>query len=1597
METDKRRRYELNKKILEKLASLSPEQRALLEKRLLSKSTQDRGRQSIPAISRDKDAYSLSYTQFRMWWLDQVEPGNPAYIIPVAVRMNGKVDLRVLEQSLQTMVQRHESFRTTFHQEGDTPVQKLHATLKLPLHVLDLSSMGESEKREKAIEISRKELRRPFQLDELPLIRSSIIRLDQEEHLWIVAIHHIVFDGWSVGLFLEEIGQLYQSAIQKREFKLPEFNIQSIDYAEWEKKQLNEEQMQGQLTYWKDQMKGPLPVLDLPVDFPRPSNRSSNGKQINIMMSKEVHDSLQEVCRVEEVTLFTALMTAYIILLHRYSQQDDIIVGFPILGRGHSEVQQVIGAFVNTLPLRCQLTSEMTCREVLQQVKKLTMDAFTHQDIPFEMLIEEIQPERRASYNSLFQVMFNLNKPVPEMEMDGLSMKYELIDHHTSKFDLNLEVRLSDHGDFLCTFEYSTDLFKEETIQFFAEHYRKLLQSMSESIDGKIANMDMMTKRDQLKLTELNDTHKYYHLDAFLQDSFVQQAEMNPERIALFDQDKTMTYGELHERSNRVAHFLHEQGVGRNQLVAIMMERGIDLMVSLYGILKAGAAYVPIDPEYPVDRIEYMIHDSNSHVIISKHNYSNNISTFIKDDSHKMTVLFMDEEIHVVPSDIGIKTYSWSDLSTYSTQIPDVEGSPTDMAYMIYTSGSTGNPKGVPIQHSAIVNRLQWHQEQFQATSEDVIAQRTSICFDVSVWELFWALSYGAKLSIVPSEVVKDPERLYDHLIERNISIIHFVPSLFSTFISYLQDLEIRRAIPSLRWIVTSGEALPIKPVNQWFAMFFTQTKIANLYGPTEAAVDVTSYIIEGPVTHIPIGKPVANTQLFVLDHKMKPCPINVPGELYIGGVQLALGYYKQEEKTAESFIPNHLPYFSGERLYRTGDLARVKATGDIEYLGRKDNQVKLRGFRIELDEIETLLGLHPKVTQVAVVIRKLLDDQILLAFYTQSSKEVNGKELKDYLAQKVPGYMIPSHVIQLDEMPLTPSGKINRKLLKETQLTEFLHEREGRLTAPATVTEKEIVEIWKEILLHEQIGCDQNFFDLGGHSLMVTKIISRIRNQYGLDVSIRDFFENPTIREFARIVDNLKQSGVQEERNSISIPQAEKKEYYTLSNSQKRLYFVYQLDPESNSYNMPGCLHIRGELNICAFKQAFQLLISRHDILRTRFIEVDGTPMQDIKKEIDFTIQEHDLTVYAESERQKIMQDNMYVDQTQPFHLEEGPLLRAKLFVLNDIEYRFYLNMHHIISDGWSIGVMAKEICNLYEDLSKGNHPSLAECELQYVDYAEWQEKNLQNGRWFDQEEYWLRTLSGPLPELKLPYDKKRPLDQAVRGEVYPFVISEELAHQLRTFSQENQYTLFMVLFAAYAQVLYHQTGQRDFIIGVPIAGRSNQSLESLIGLFLNNLAIRLQIQPSFTQHDLLELVKKQSLDAFQNQIYPFDLLVEKINPERKLNQSPIFSTMFNLQNTPLEISLRNMDVSLELGITESIKYDMQLRMSEEDNRLIGHWCYCAESFEKETIEEMVHEFKIIVEQFVQTPDILLDELDLRSEKDHNLVASLGLFDSLE
>ena len=1514
-----------------------------------------------PILPREINAeIPLSFAQQRLWFLDQFEPNSAFYNIPAALRLVGTLCVAALEQSLIEIIHRHETLRTNFITVDGKARQIIAPQRNWRLSVVDLQYLPLTEKEIARERLTQQLALQPFDLATEALLRATLVVFSGTEQVLNVCMHHVVSDGWSIGVLVSELTALYNAYSQGSASPLLPLPIQYADFAIWQRQWLAGEILQSQLSYWVEQLQDAPTFLPLPTDRPRRAVQTFAGSYVEFGLSMELTQRLTKLSQEQGVTLFMILLAAFDILLYRYTGQADILVGSPIANRERSETEGLIGFFVNTLVLRTDVSDDPSFKELLPRVRSMALDAYTHQDLPFEMLVEALQPERDLSHTPLFQVMFALqNAPMSSVKLTGLTVSSLPVESATAKFDLSLGME-NTHTGLVGGWEYNTDLFDSSTIERMTGHYVTLLEAIVANPQEKISSLTLLTQFEQQQLLlEWNQTQTDYCQDQCIPDLFEEQVARTPDAVAVVYENQQLTYQELNCRANQLAHYLQSLGVSADVLVGICVERSIEMVVGLLGILKAGGAYVPLDPEYPTERLNFMLQDAQARVLLTQQHLVDN-----KLLEHQEKLICLDEV--------------WSEILQNKQDNPIKVIAASNLANVIYTSGSTGKPKGVMVEHRGLCNLAQAQIQTFDLHSDSRILQFASLSFDASIWEILMAFGAGAKLYLGTRDSLMPGMPLINRLNGDGITHITLPPSALT--ILPVEEL------PALQTIIVAGEACAVELMLQWYALrnFF------NAYGPTEASVCATIAKCTPFHQQVSIGRAMPNTQIYILDQNLQPVPIGVPGELYIGGASLARGYLNRPDLTLEKFIPNPFNIStgegeqgnrSGERLYKTGDLARYLPSGNIEYLGRIDNQVKIRGFRIELREIEAVLSQNSLVQASCVIVKEDNPGNKHLVAYIvpQPEQTPTLSELRQFLKTKLPEYMVPSAIVILESLPLTPNGKVDKRALPSP---DFSSELSGLYVAPRTPVEEILSLLWTQVLKVEPIGIHDNFFSLGGHSLLATQLISRVRNNFKVELPLRSLFAAPTVAELSPLIQQLKQQNL--ELSAPPILPRELNAEIPLSFAQQRLWFLDQFEPNSPLYNIPIALRLVGNLEVAVLEQSLIEIIHRHEALRTNIITIDGKARQIIAPQRNWRLSVVDLQYLPLTEKEIARERLARQLALQPFDLATEALLRATLVVFSGTEQVLNVCMHHVVSDGWSIGVLVSELTALYNAYSQGSASPLLPLPIQYADFAIWQRQWLAGEILQSQLSYWVEQLQDAPTFLPLPTDRPRRAVQTFAGSYVEFGLSMELTQRLTKLSQEQGVTLFMTLLAAFDILLYRYTGQADILVGSPIANREHSETEGLIGFFVNTLVLRTDVSDDPSFKELLPRVRSMALDAYAHQDLPFEMLVEALQLERALSHTPLFQVMFALQNAPISsVELTGLTITHVPAESATAKFDITLVMENTHTGLVGGWEYNTDLFDSSTIERMTQHYVTLLEAIVTNPQEKISSLTLLTESE--------------
>ncbi|MBZ4423328.1 non-ribosomal peptide synthetase, partial [Myxococcus sp. RHSTA-1-4] len=1519
------------------------------------------------------DGLPLSFAQQRLWFMDQFQPGSPAYNIFYGLRFTGPMDHGVLERAFAELVRRHHALRTTFRNTDHGPVQVVTEPGAFSIPLEDLHALPAEQREAEARRLAGEEARRPFNLATGPLLRARLLTLDAQDHVLVLVIHHIVSDGWSMGILVQELTALYLSFLMGQPSPLPELPVQYPDYAVWQRGWLQGEVLEKQLAYWRRQLAGAPEALELPTDRPRPAMQTHNGALRPIKLSRALSDALNALCRREGATPFMALLAAFQVLLSRYSRQDDVVVGSPIAGRTKREHEGLIGFFVNTLVMRTRLGARDSFRDVLRQVKESALGVFAHQDVPFEKLVDELKLARDTSRSPLFQVLFALqNAPTSGVKMPGLALRPLEVTNATVKFELELNLGDSPEG-YQGSLGYNTDLFEPATIDRMAEHFRTLVGALVSRPEAPLASVSLLSQAERKQvLVDWNATASEYPRGSTLPEVFSQVVARLPDKVAVEFGDAKLTYRQLDERANQLAWHLRGLGVSTDSRVAIALERSLELIVSLVAILKAGGAYVPLDPSYPRERLAAMVEDSRPRVLITTRQLLAKlpgVATSISDEPALPT----SSELNA--TGLAAVVLEEVSLEGQPTSAPPLTALPNSLAYIDFTSGSTGRPKGVGTPQSAVL-RTVFGVDYAHLGPDETFLLIAPVSFDASTLELWGPLLHGARLVVFPPHSPSDLKELESVLTKHAVTTLHLTSGLFTQVVDHNFA-----ALRGVKQLLTGGDVVSAPHVRR--VLEELRIPVTACYGPTESTLFASCHRMTD-VAHVgasvPIGRPIGNTQVYLLDASGQPVPVGVTGELFIGGDGVARGYVEQPALTAERFVPDAFSGVPGARLYRTGDLARWRRDGVLEFLGRADAQVKVRGYRIELAEVEAALLAFPGVAQAVALVREDVPGDKRLVGYVAAPESLDTSALRAFLKQRLPEYMVPSALVRLDTLPLTSNAKVDRKALPAPDAALASSES---FVAPRNATEQKLAELFASVLRLSQVSVTGNFFELGGHSLLATQVISRIRSALGVELPLRALFEAPTV---AALAERLDSNGAPQRAAPPLIP-VPRTGPLPLSFAQQRLWFIAQLEPGSASYSMPTFVRLEGALDADALRRALDELASRHEALRTTFTQQEDQPVQRISPTGTLPLETVDLSGLAPQAARAELERRLRDELLRPFNLTTGPLVRAQLLKLGAAEHVLALNMHHIVSDGWSMGVLVREVAALYEAFSQGTPSPLPPLPLQYADYAVWQRGWLQGAVLDEQLGWWRKQLSG-LSTLELPTDKPRPPVQTFHGAHLPLVLSRSASEALKALCQREGATPFMALLAAFQVLLSRYSGQRDIAVGSPIAGRQRGELEGLIGFFVNTLVLRAHVEDHASFLDLLHQVRESSLGAFAHQDIPFERLVEELQPTRDMSRSPLFQVIFSLQNAPMP-AVRKQALSLSPVEVENptIKFELQLSLTDSPEGYQGSLSYNTDLFEHATALRMTSHFQVLVEALTSRPEAPLASVSMLSPAERKQV----------
>jgi amino acid adenylation domain-containing protein len=1501
------------------------------------------------------EGFRLSPQQRHLWLL-QRSTRNSVYQILGEVEVTGKLDTSVLKAALNAISRRHEILRTTFQPLPgmSVPVQVITDEVKVAWEEHDLAGRNANTQEQIIRDLRQEWQHLPWNFEQGPLCRVALITLSAEHHRLLMNLPALCADAESLKILVCEIREAYVAEFTGEE--VAGEPMQFADLSEWQNERLEDAQAEIGRDHWRKHDWSTLLLQKLPLESSSVTTDDFVPRVFSLPLPAATAGRIDQLARQYETSVETFLLACWQVLIWRITGQPELVIGQITDARNYEALKGVVGRLARWLPVYCRLANEMSFVEVLGQADEAGREARRWQDY--------FLPEEIPGWGDDFPICYEYVGEQTGFEKDDGGPRFQLrwLFACTDRFTLKLFCREVVEGGLELELHYDASRFAEGDVERLGEQFVTLVES-AVKLGGQVAvsRLEVVSESElALLVDQFNETEVDYGRAQCVHELIEAQVQRTPEAVALVYENERLSYAELNARANQLAHYLRRSGVGPESLVGILMERSVELVVGLLGVLKAGAAYVPLDPGYPVERLAYMMSDAGAAVVLTQERFSGVLP------EPAARVICVDRE--------------WAEIARESDEEQESGAGPDNLAYVIYTSGSTGRPKGVMISHRSIANRLLWTKHTFSVNENDRILQKTPISFDASVWELFVPLMSGAQLIMARPGGHQDSNYLVKAIAHHGVTILQLVPSMLQVFL----EENVSEADKSLRKVFCGGEAVPLKLQERFFALM--TAGLQNLYGPTETSIDASSWCCErdSQLDFVPIGRPLGNIQIYLLDSYLKPVPTYAPGELFIGGVGLARGYHQRPELTAERFVPHPFSTRPGARLYRTGDLARYLPDGTIQFLGRIDHQVKVRGFRIELGEIETALTQHPGVREVVVVAREDRPGDKNLVAYVVASGDARpaSVELRDFLKQHLPEYMVPANFVLLDTMPLTPNGKLDRAALPSPA---SINDQKKDFIAPRTAIEEQLARLWSELLNVERVSIDDNFFELGGHSLLATQLVSRLRESLQVELPLRSLFETPTIVSLAESIES-RRGTMQTMQLQPPVKRALRVGDLPLSFAQQRLWFLHQLEPENTAYNISVGVRLSGQLNVEALERTLSEVIRRHEVLRTSFeLSIDRQPVQVVREAqpigLETIVIDEQLN---DAEQEACVYEVLRGETQRPFDLTAGQMLNVRLIRLGPEEHVLLLLLHHIVSDAWSMAVLLKEVATLYPAFATGQPSPLDELPLQYADYAVWQREWL-SGEVLERElQYWRRQLAGAPTQLELPVDRERPAVQTFRGAHHNFAVSSDVGTALKELGQQHGATLFMTLLAAFNVLLGFLSKRDDIVVGTNLANRNRKETEGLIGFFINQLVLRTDLSGNPTFTELLARVRETTLEGYAHQDVPFEKVVEAVRPERTLKYSPLFQVKIDLQNVPMPpLELPKLRLSLLEGKGAVSHFDITLYLTETDQGLTGLFEYNADLFDASTIARMAGHFEKLLNRIAFDHDLTLGELTAGLEED--------------
>ena len=1557
--------------------------------RVVQEALQRGAGRGVPPLRREPrpERLPLSYAQERLWFIEQLEGRTPIFNLLGVVNLTGRLDTAALERSLNRVVERHESLRTRFAEADGVPVQVVLDERPIKLAVTAVEAPAAGGRQAAVRRFIGDEAAQPFDLAGEPLLRARLLRFDDDHHTLILTVHHIVSDGWSVGVLIREVVAQYRALAEGRPAAVAPLPVQYADYALWQRKWLAGPALEGELAYWREQLQGAPPVLEIPPDFPRPPRQTYAGAHETVEIEPELLDGLRKLARQEGATLFMVLLAAFKTLLYRYLGRRDIVVGTPVAGRPQTETETLIGFFLNTLVLRTDLSGKPDFRTVLRRVREVCLGAYAHQNVSFERLIEELQPEREPSRSPLVQVIFNmLNLAEEQVRLPGLTIEGVAPEDQWSRFDLTLYAGERD-GVLFLNAVYNRDLYAAETVGRLLKHYVNLLGAVVERPEEGVDSLPFLTAEETVAREQGNRVRPPQEFTEFvpqaveqsITERFETQAELYPQKTALKSGRHELTYQELSLEAARVASVLRQEGETAGEGVALLFDHDAPLVAAMLGALKAGQRYVPLDPTHPAQRLVDILADADCQTLLS--------------DGANLT------RAELLAQRLGprggrpLRVLNVERLEeTLAVIEPAPKVGPEALAYLLYTSGSTGAPKGVMQNHRNVLQHIRAYTNALHLNADDRLLLVASYTFDAAVMDIYGALLNGAALYLYDLKR-EGFEALPGFLHEHGITVLHCTPTVFRHFVAHLPE---GGRVGSVRLLVLGGEQAHAEDFAAYRKHFAEGCLMINGLGPTESTLALQYFLDHGTELRrqtIPVGYPVPDTELLLLDDEGEEAGLYGGGEIALRSAHLALGYWRQPRLTAEAFVPAEGAPL--KRVYRTGDLGRRLGDQSVEFLGRKDFQVKIRGQRVVFGEIEARLSALPEVQAAAVVTQADQAGEHHLVAYLVGAPEAELQTalIRQALRGALPEFMIPRFFVVLDQLPLTGTGKVNRKVLPPVDLEQ--HEGEQALAAPRTPIEEILAGVWRDVLRRESVGVNDDFFAIGGHSLLATQVVSRAARSFGVNLELREVFERPTIAQLAeRVLElhRLKMRGHVE-----PIQRVPREGLLPLANAQKRLWFLNQLEPGNPAYNMAMGFRLTGPIDEEALEWSVNQLVLRHETLRTTIGTADGRPFQSISEHEPLPLNVVRLGDVPGDEREDAAREIIRREVGRPFDLAAGPLFRHLLVSLDAERHFLWFTLHHIVCDAWSLGVIIRELMSLYSARAAGLTRQLPALPIQYADFAVWQSRWLRDEALRTEVEYWKAQLGEGVAALNLPLDYPRASEMTFRGAHLGLDFSQELTDGLRRLSQRLGSTLFMTVLTAWKVLLARYCGQTDIVVGTPVAGRTAPETESLVGMFVNTLVLRTSLDGNPPFAEALRRVKKVCLEAYAHQDLPFEELVSLLQPTRDLSRVPLFEIMFNW----LSFAERSQEIAAtagglaENGLTlqplavenSFSKFDMSVILGERPDGMSGTIEFNTNLFAPQTIERLIANFGRLLEVIAREPETCVENLPLLTEAERAAV----------